>query len=85
MCFMHVACDFKVQLVFVAATFVQKSPVVTHENVPVAAYNYDTLWILRYTTVYVLMFGTRNLHPDCGGFAKLWRNQTLMERTVVLA
>lgn len=74
MCFMHVACDFKVQLVFVATTFVWKSLVVTHENVP--AYNYERLWILRYATVHVLMFGTRNLHTDCGGFAKLWWNQT---------
>lgn len=39
MCFMHVACDFNVQCVFVATTFVQKPPMVTHGNVPVVAFN----------------------------------------------
>ena len=33
----------------------------------------------------MLMFETRHLHVDCWGFAKLWRNPTLMERTGVLA
>lgn len=41
---MHVACDFNAQRMFVATTFVQKPSVVTHGNVPVAAFNYERIW-----------------------------------------